>query len=115
MSLTLTRSRNREDMETLLLLLTLKVLLASKEGLCMWWLGFQGPVGEGRPPTSRLMSAILSGFPSVWSFRRMRIGLFFRPCDDDNGGCLLRGALLCGLMLTRWVFIAGMESGVLGL
>lgn len=57
--LTLTRSRNREDIETLLLLLTLECLLASKEGRCMLWLGFQGPVGDGRPPTSRLMMATL--------------------------------------------------------
>lgn len=55
--LTLTRSRNREDIDTLLLLLTLECLLASKEGRCMLWLGFQGPVGDGRPPTSRLMMA----------------------------------------------------------
>lgn len=54
--LTLTRSLNRDDTDGCCLLCDVCTVLAgSKEGLWWLWVGLQGPVGEGRLPTSRLI------------------------------------------------------------
>jgi len=56
-ALTLTRSRNLDDIETLLLAVW-GFLGVSIGVLCVPWLGLHGPVGDGREPTSILMLAI---------------------------------------------------------
>lgn len=56
MTPTLTKSRNLEEIETLLELLhESKLRLVSRAGPFKLCLGLKGPVGEGRGPTSRLI------------------------------------------------------------